>query len=81
MLNISEFLGVLVETNFDVKNAGAHSVMHLNTKTASRKYSCRLTGSQRKPFNKGVMYLCQEKIVVVQSWYMYNCTILFIDFL
>ena len=60
ILNISEFLVILVETadlftNFDVKYAGAYPVMHLNTKTASRKYSCCLTGSQRKSFNKGVM--------------------------
>ena len=27
-----------------------------HTKTASRKYSCCLTGSQRKSFNKGVMW-------------------------
>ena len=86
MLNISEFLIVMVETayvfkNFDVKYAGAHLVTHLNTKTTRRKYSCCLTGSQRKPFNKGVMYLSQEKIDVVQSWYLYNCKILFIDLL
>ena len=60
ILNISEFLVVLVETaylftNFDVKYAGAHPVMHLNTKTASGKYSFCLTGSQRKFFNKEVM--------------------------
>ena len=60
ILDIFEFLVVLVETtdlsmNFDVKYAGPHPVVHLNTKTASRKYSCCLSGSQRKSFNKGVM--------------------------
>ena len=39
--------------NFNVKYAGqAHPVMQLNTKTASRNYSCCLAGSQRKPFKK-----------------------------
>ena len=62
ILNISEFLVVLVETadlftNFDVKYAGAHPVMYLNTKTASRKYSCCLTGSQRESFNTEGSYV------------------------
>ena len=55
MLNISEFLVVrlIFLPNFDVKYAGqAHLVMQLNTKTASRNYSCCLAGSQRKPFKK-----------------------------
>ena len=59
ILNISEFLVVLIETAdlfYELKYAGAHPVMHLNTKTASRKYSSCLTGSQRKSFNKGVMW-------------------------
>ena len=51
ILNISEFLVVLVETAdlftiFDVKYAEVHPVTHLNTKTASRRYGCCLTGSQ-----------------------------------
>ena len=41
---------------YELKYTGAHPVMHLNTKTASRKYSCCLTGSQRKSFNKGLMW-------------------------
>ena len=41
---------------YELKCAGAHPVMHLHTKTASRKYSSCLTGSQRKSFNKGVMW-------------------------
>ena len=44
MLNISESLVFFVEpadlfTSFELKYPGAHSVMHLSTKTASRKYS------------------------------------------
>ena len=41
---------------YELKYTGAHPVMRLNTKTASRKYSCCLTGSQRKSFNKGLMW-------------------------
>ena len=44
MLNISESLVFFVETadlftSFEVKYPGAHSVMHLRTNIASRKYS------------------------------------------
>ena len=60
IINRSEFLVVLVETadllrNFDVKYAEAHQVMHLNTKTASRKYSCCLTGNQH--YMPGIEYI------------------------
>ena len=60
IINSSEFLVVLVETadlltNFDVKYAEAHPVMHLNTKTASRRCSCCLTGSQH--YMPGIEYI------------------------
>ena len=56
-----EFLVFLAETtdlltSLDVKYSGAHLVMHLKTRTAKRKQSCCLIGSQRKPFSKGVMW-------------------------
>ena len=60
IINSSEFLVVLVKTadlltNFDVKYAEAHPVMHLNTKTASRRYSCCLTGNQH--YMPGIEYI------------------------
>ena len=89
ILNISMSLVVLVETahlftNFDVKYAGAHPVVHLNTKTASRKYNCCLTGSQRKSFYKGVMgsnfpaplTILQAKFCTAWSLSRLNCVVL-----
>ena len=53
--------------------AGAHQVKHLNTKTAIRKYSCCLTGSQRKSFNKGVMWSnFQARLTILQAKF---CTV------
>ena len=61
IINSSEFLVVVVETadlltNFDVNYAEAHPDMHLNTKTASRRYSCCLTGSQHYKMMPGIEY-------------------------
>ena len=53
--NISQFCDLACST-FCMVLHGFLVDSLLNTKTASRKYSCCLTGSQRKSFNKGLMW-------------------------